>query len=51
MVQLTFRPHNRKKTRTHGFRKRMSTKRGQQVLSRRRKKGRHRLTVVVPGKR
>ncbi len=51
MAQLTFRPHNRRKTRTHGFRKRMKTVDGRKVLSRRRQKGRHRLTVVVPSKK
>jgi len=51
MPQLTFRPHNRKKARTHGFRKRMRTAGGRKTLSRRRKKGRHRLTVQIPKKR
>jgi large subunit ribosomal protein L34 len=44
-VKRTYQPHNTRRKRTHGFRKKMKSVKGSKVLSKRRAKGRKRLAI------
>ena len=43
-MSITYQPKKKKRLRTHGFLKRMSSKGGKKIINQRRRKGRKKLT-------
>ena len=44
-MKQTYQPKKRQRSKVHGFRERMNTRSGKNVLKRRRNKGRHKLSA------
>lgn len=50
MSKRTYQPSKRRRAKTHGFRGRMKTAKGKQIISRRRAKGRKSIALSSGGK-
>ena len=50
-MKRTYQPHNVSRLRSHGFRKRLKTKGGRNILKNRRRRGRWKLAVTANNKK